>query len=176
MTLYNLDGVAPSLPEDSDFWIAPDANLIGKVILEADTSVWFGATLRGDNEPITIGHGSNIQENTVIHTDMGYPVRVGRDCTVGHKAMLHGCTIGHGTLIGMGATILNGAVIGSGCIIGAGALITEGKTIPDGCLVMGMPGKVVRDLDDAAKAGILASAEGYREKMRRYRSGLNVSE
>lgn len=176
MTLYSLDGVTPTLPDSSDFWIAPDANLIGKVILEPDTSIWFGATLRGDNEPITIGHGSNIQENTVIHTDMGYPVRVGRNCTVGHKAMIHGCTIGDGTLIGMGATILNGAVIGAGCIIGAGALVTEGKTIPDGSLVMGMPGKVVRELDETAKAGILASAEGYREKMRRYKSGLKVSE
>lgn len=172
---YALDDVRPQT-DAPGVWVAPNAVLIGDVRLMRDVSIWWNAVLRGDNEPITIGHGSNIQENTVIHTDMGYPVRVGRDCTVGHKAMLHGCTIGHGTLIGMGATILNGAVIGSGCIIGAGALITEGKTIPDGCLVMGMPGKVVRDLDDAAKAGILASAEGYREKMRRYRSGLNVSE
>ena len=127
MTFYTLDGVAPQTPEDADFWVAPDANLIGNVILESGTSVWFGATLRGDNEPITVGEGSNIQENCVIHTDMGYPARIGKNCTVGHKAMLHGCIVGDGSLIGMGATVLNGAVIGKGCIIGAGALIAEGR-------------------------------------------------
>ncbi|WP_413718906.1 gamma carbonic anhydrase family protein [Silicimonas sp. MF1-12-2] len=176
MTIYALDGISPTLPEDGDFWVAPDANLIGRVILKSGASVWFGATLRGDNEPITIGEGSNIQENCVIHTDLGYPCTVGRDCTIGHKAMLHGCTIKDGSLIGMGATILNGAVIGEGCIIGAGALIAEGKEIPDGSLVMGVPGKVVRQLDEAARTGIPSSAEHYRTRMRHFRTALKPVE
>jgi carbonic anhydrase/acetyltransferase-like protein (isoleucine patch superfamily) len=168
--IYALDGVVPDLAEDS--WVAPDANLIGRVVLEAGASVWFGATLRGDNEEIRIGAGSNVQENAVFHTDMGFPLTVGRDCTIGHKAMLHGCTIGDGSLIGMGATVLNGAVIGKGCLIGAGALIPEGKHIPDGSLVMGMPGKVVRELDKTAQDGLLASADHYQHRMRQYRAGL----
>jgi carbonic anhydrase/acetyltransferase-like protein (isoleucine patch superfamily) len=168
--IYALDGIAPEI--DPDSWVAPDANLIGRVALEAGASVWFGATLRGDNEEIRIGAGSNVQENCVMHTDMGYPLRVGANCTIGHKAMLHGCTIGDGSLVGMGATILNGARIGAGCLIGAGALIPEGREIPDGSLVMGMPGKVVRDLDAAAQAGLLASAAHYQERMRRFRAGL----
>ena len=153
MTLYTLDGIAATLPEDGDFWVAPDANLIGKVILEAGASVWFGATLRGDNEPITVGAGTNIQENTVCHTDMGYPLGIGPGCTIGHKAML----------------------IGKNCLIGACALITEGKEIPDGSLVMGSPGKVVRQLDEAAIAGLRKSARHYQENMRRYRDGLTVA-
>jgi carbonic anhydrase/acetyltransferase-like protein (isoleucine patch superfamily) len=172
MTLYSLDGIRPMLPEGDDFWIAPDANLIGDVTLASGVSIWFGATLRGDTEPITIGAGSNIQENTVIHADPGFPAIVGADCTIGHKAMLHGCVIGDGTLVGMGATILNGARIGRGCLIAAGALVTEGKVIPDGSLVMGAPGKIVRELDDDARAANLKSAEGYRVRMRRYRAGL----
>jgi carbonic anhydrase/acetyltransferase-like protein (isoleucine patch superfamily) len=137
MTLYALDGQAPQLPADGDCWIAPDANVIGRVVLESGTSVWFGATLRGDNEVIHIGAGSNVQENTVMHTDIGYPLVVGQNCTIGHRAILHGCSIGDNTLIGMGATVLNGAKIGRNCLIGAGALVTEGKEIPDGSLVMG---------------------------------------
>ena len=171
--IYALDGVAPTLPEGGDFWIAPDANVIGKCILEAATSIWFGATLRGDNEPITVGEGSNIQENSVLHTDIGFPLTIGKGCTIGHKAMLHGCTIGDNSLIGMGATVLNGAVIGKNCLIGAGALITEGKTIPDGSLVMGAPGKVVRELDEAAIKGLEMSALGYQLNMRRFRDGLS---
>jgi carbonic anhydrase/acetyltransferase-like protein (isoleucine patch superfamily) len=170
MTLYALDGIAPALHDTA--WVAPDANLIGKVVLEAGASVWFGATLRGDNETITVGEGSNLQENVVCHTDPGYPLLIGRDVTVGHKAMLHGCEIGEGSLIGMGATILNGARIGKGCLIGAGALVTEGKEIPDGSLVMGTPGKVVRDLDAAARAALLESARRYRENAARFRAGL----
>ena len=170
--IYALDGIAPELPADDNYWVAPDANLIGKVTLEAGASVWFGCTLRGDNERITVGAGSNIQENCVLHTDMGYPLDVGANCTIGHKAMLHGCTIHDGSLIGMGATVLNGAVIGKGCLIGAGALITEGKQIPDGSLVMGAPGKVVRQLDAAAIAGLLDAAKHYQQKFRRYRLGL----
>ena len=172
MTLYAFEGVAPVLPEDGDYWVAPDANLIGRVILETGASVWFGATLRGDNEPITVGAGSNVQENTVCHTDPGCPLVIGKNCTIGHKAMLHGCRIGDGALVGMGAMVLNGAVIGEGALIGAGALIAEGKVIPPRSLVMGMPGKVVRDLDDDAVAALLVSAERYREKMRRFRDGL----
>jgi len=168
--IYALDGIAPDIHPDT--WVASDANLIGKVVLEEATSVWFCATLRGDNEEIRVGAGSNIQENCVLHTDIGYPLQIGTNCTIGHKAMLHGCVIGDGSLIGMGATVLNGARIGSGCLIGAGALIPEGKGIPDGSLVMGMPGKVVRELDDTAKAGLIASAAHYQENMRRYRKGL----
>lgn len=168
--IYALDGVHPRI--DPDSWIAPDANVIGKVVIEAGASVWFGATLRGDNEEIRVGAGSNVQENCVLHTDMGYPLTIGANCTIGHKAMLHGCTIGEGSLVGMGATLLNGCTIGRGCLIGAGALITEGKEIPDGSLVMGAPGKVVRVLDPEARARLLKSAEGYRANMRRFRAGL----
>jgi carbonic anhydrase/acetyltransferase-like protein (isoleucine patch superfamily) len=168
--IYALDGIAPEIHEDT--WVAPGAHVIGRVVLEEGAGIWFGVTLRGDNEEIRIGAGSNVQENCVFHTDMGYPLSVGRNCTIGHKAMLHGCTIGDGSLVGMGATILNGAVIGKGCLIGAGALIPEGKVIPDGSLVMGMPGKVVRELDAAAQDKLLASAAHYRDRMRRFRSGL----
>lgn len=170
--IYTLDGIAPSFPETGDYWVAPDANLIGRVVLEAGASIWFGATLRGDNEEIRVGAGSNIQENCVLHTDMGYPLTIGANCTIGHRAMLHGCTIGEGSLIGMGATVLNGAKIGRGCLIGAGALISEGKDIPDGSLVMGAPGRVVRVLDADAQARLIQSAEGYQANMRRFRTGL----
>ncbi len=170
MTLYALGAETPQTDETA--WVAPDANVIGKVVLEAGASVWFGCTLRGDNETITVGRGSNVQENTVCHTDPGYPLVIGADVTVGHKAMLHGCTIGDGSLIGMGATILNGAKIGKGCLIGAGALVTEGKEIPDGSLVMGSPGKVVRQLDTTARQALLDSAARYRENATRFRETL----
>lgn len=172
MTLFSLDGIAPELHEDT--WIAPDANLIGRIVVEAAASVWFSSTLRGDNEVITVGAGSNIQENCVLHTDMGYPLSIGKGCTIGHKVMLHGCTIGDNSLIGMGATVLNGAKIGNNCLIGAGALITEGKEIPDGSLVMGVPGKVVRALDEAGIEGLRKSALGYQTNMRRFRNGLTA--
>ena len=172
MTLYALGDHVPDVPEDGDFWVAPGAHVIGRVTLAPGVSVWFGTTLRGDNEPIVIGAGTNLQENVVVHTDPGFPVNVGENCTIGHKAMIHGCTIGDGTLIGMGATILNGAVIGEGSLIGAGALVTEGKEIPPGSLVMGMPGKVVRETDAARRALNLAAAETYRKKMALYRAGL----
>lgn len=170
--IYALDGVAPELAADGDYWIAPSAQLMGRVRLESGTSVWFGAVLRGDNELILVGEGSNIQENSVLHTDIGFPLTIGKNCTIGHKAMLHGCTIGNNSLIGMGATVLNGTVIGNNCLIGANALITEGKVIPDGSLVMGAPGKVVRELDETAKTGLQKSAEGYQMNMRRFRKGL----
>ena len=172
MTLYALDGHTPQIADDT--WIAPDANLIGQVVIEDGASVWFCSTLRGDNEVIHLGLGSNIQENCVLHTDIGYPLTIGAGCTIGHKAMLHGCTIGDNALIGMGATVLNGAVIGHNCLIGAGALITENKVIPDGSLVMGSPGKVVRQLDEVAIEGLRKSALGYQANMRRFRAGLSA--
>ena len=174
MTLYALDGVAPLLPADGDFWVAPDANVIGKVILGSGVSIWFGATLRGDNEPITIGDGTNVQENAVFHTDPGKPLTIGRNCTIGHKAMLHGCEIGDETLIGMGATVLNGAKIGRNCLIGACALVTEGREIPDNSLMIGTPNKMVHTLDGPTVAGLLRSAERYQQKMRLFRDRLTV--
>lgn len=168
--IYALDGTTPAV--DANSWIAADANVIGAVTVEAAASIWFGATLRGDNERITVGQGSNVQEGCVLHTDMGFPLTIGRDCTIGHKAILHGCTIGDESLIGMGATVLNGAKIGKYCLIGAGALVTEGKEIPDGSLVLGAPGKVVRQLDGAAIKGLQLSALHYQENMRRFRAGL----
>lgn len=170
--IYALDGIEPEV--DPDAWVAPGAHVMGRVRLAAGVGLWFGSVLRGDNEYITVGEATNIQENAVLHTDMGYPLTIGRDCTIGHKAMLHGCAIGDGTLIGMGATVLNGARIGKGCLIGACALITEGKEIPDGSLVMGSPGRVVRALDAAAQARLLKSAEGYRANAARFRAGLRA--
>lgn len=172
MTLYALAGKSPQVAADA--WVAPGSHVIGDIVLSAKSSVWFGSTLRGDNERITVGAGSNIQENSVLHTDMGYPLAIGEGCTIGHKAMLHGCTIGNNTLIGMGATILNGAVIGDNCLIGAGALITEGKHIPDGSLVMGVPGKVVRALDDAAIQRLRLSALSYQENAARFANDLRI--
>ena len=170
MTVYSLEGVIPEI--NADTWIAPDAQVIGKVRLGSGAGVWFGAVLRGDNELISIGAGSNVQDHTVGHSDMGYPLTVGENCTIGHKAILHGCTIGNRTLVGMGATILNGARIGDDCLIGAGALVTEGKEIPDGSLVIGAPGKVVRELTEAEIAGLAESSKGYQDNMRRFRAGL----
>ncbi len=174
MTLYSLDGVAPTRPDDGDFWVAPTAQVLGKVVLKSGVGIWFGAVLRGDNDPITIGEGTNIQDNTVIHTDIGYPVTIGKDCTIGHSAIIHGCTIGNNSLIGMGATVLNGAVIGNNCLIGAGALVTEGKVIPDGALVVGAPAKIIRTLDAEAIEGLRLSAVHYRKNMRRFRDGLKA--
>lgn len=167
--LYDLAGARPDI--DPAAWIAPGCHLIGKVTVAPKASVWFGTTMRGDNEMITVGAGSNVQENCVLHTDMGFPLTIGENCTIGHKAMLHGCTIGDNSLIGMGATVLNGAVIGKNCLIGAGALITEGKVIPDGSLVMGI-GKIVRELDAQAIAGLTASALHYQENAARFAAGL----
>ncbi|MCF7700607.1 gamma carbonic anhydrase family protein [Loktanella sp. M215] len=170
MPIYALGNLTPDLADD--VWIAPGAHVLGRVRLEPGSSVWFGATLRGDNELISVGQGSNIQENCVLHTDMGFPLTIHAGCTIGHKAMLHGCTIGANSLIGMGATVLNGAVIGANCLIGAGALVTEGKVIPNGSLVMGAPGKVVRQLDDAAIGRLRASALHYSENAARFARDL----
>jgi len=156
-----------------DHYIAPNAAVIGTVVLEPEASIWFNAVVRGDNELITIGPRSNVQDGAVLHTDPGIPLTIGRDCTIGHMAMLHGCTIGDGTLIGIKAVLLNNARIGKHCIIGANALVTEGKEIPDRSLVIGSPGRVVRQLTDAEVEFLLVSAEEYVKKMRRYRTALS---
>lgn len=175
MSLYALDGREPVLHGTGDEapWVAEDARVIGACTLHVDTGVWFGAVLRGDNEPIVVGERSNVQEHAMLHTDMGFPLSVGADCTIGHRAILHGCTIGDGSLVGMGAIILNGARVGKGCLIGAGALVPEGREIPDGSLVVGAPGKVVRPLDEEARAMLLASAASYVANARRFRAGLS---
>jgi carbonic anhydrase/acetyltransferase-like protein (isoleucine patch superfamily) len=171
--IYALDGQTPDIHPDA--WIAPGAHVMGRVRIHAGASIWFGAVLRGDNEWIEVGEDTNVQENSVLHTDWGYPLTIGARCTIGHKAMLHGCVIADGSLVGMSATVLNGARIGAGCLIGAGALVTEGKVIADGSLVMGAPGRVVRGLDDAARAVLLASAAGYAANARRFRAGLEAT-
>lgn len=172
MPLYQLDNEKPALPAEGDYWIAPNATLVGKVVLKKDASVWFGCVLRGDNEALTIGERSNIQEGTTLHTDMGYPLDIGEDCTIGHNAILHGCTIGDNSLVGMGAVILNGAKIGKNCIVGAKALIPEGKVIPDNSLVVGMPGKVIRTLDEEAERQLTQSAASYVANWKRFAKGL----
>jgi len=151
---------------DKSVWIAHNANIIGKVEILKNASIWFGATLRGDNEKIFVGEGSNIQENCVLHTDEGHPLEIGKNCTIGHSVILHGCSISDNTLIGMGATILDGAKIGKGCLIGAGALITRNKIIPDGSLVMGSPGKVIKKIDEATTLSLVESAVHYQERAR----------
>src|SRR5471032_2655180 len=170
MSIYQLGEHAPEI--DASSFVADTATVIGKVSLHANTSVWFGATLRGDNERITIGENSNVQEGTVMHTDMGYPLSVGRNVTIGHQAMLHGCTIGDGALIGIQAVILNGAVIGKGCLVGAGALVTEGKTFPDNSLIIGAPAKAVRVLADDDVARLLASADSYVQRGQLFKTQL----
>ena len=172
--IYALDGHTPQVHPDA--WVAPTAVLIGRVVVEAGASIWFGAVLRGDNEEIRVGTGSNVQENAVLHTDMGYPLTIGANCTVGHKAMLHGCIIGDQTLIGMSATVLNGARIGDQCLIGAASLVTEGKVIAQGSLVMGSPGKVIRTLDETARARLLASAQSYQRNALRFAKGLTLQD
>jgi carbonic anhydrase/acetyltransferase-like protein (isoleucine patch superfamily) len=176
MAIYSLDGITPDLPPAGEYWIAPSATVIGRVRLERDASVWFGATLRGDNELILIGEGSNVQDGCVFHTDMGAPLTVGPNCTIGHQAILHGCTIGANSLIGMGACILNHAQIGKNCLIGAKALIPEGKVIPDNSLVMGAPGKVVREVTPEIAEQLTRAAENYVRNWRRFAAGLRVLE
>jgi carbonic anhydrase/acetyltransferase-like protein (isoleucine patch superfamily) len=172
MPLYALNDLIPETPGEGRFWVAPDAQVVGHVILAEDVGIWFGAAIRGDNEPIRIGARSNIQEGAVLHSDMGFPLTIGADVTVGHRAILHGCTIGDGALIGMGATVMNGARIGAGSIIGAGALVTEGKEIPEGSLVMGAPAKVIRALDAETRQRLLGSAAHYVENARRFAKGM----
>ncbi len=170
--LYSFEGLAPQLPEKGQYWIAPTACLIGNVRLEVEASVWFGAVLRGDNEQIFIGERSNVQDNCVLHTDPGYPLDIDEDCTIGHGAVLHGCRVGKGSLVGIGATIMNGAMIGRGCIIGANALIGEGKVIPDHSLVVGMPGRVIRTLGEKDIKALLEAAGLYVGKWRRFAASL----
>ncbi len=174
MTVYRFEGHRPSLPADGNCWIAENATVIGDVRFGEEASVWFGAVLRGDNEPIGLGARTNIQDLCMIHTDPGFPTDIGDDCTVGHRAILHGCTIGSNTLIGMGAIILNGASVGRNCVIGAGALIAENKTIPDNSLVVGAPGRIVRPIDDEAAAQLTASAAIYVSKWKRYAEGFET--
>ncbi len=168
MPIYSLDGNAPLLPDPDQFWIAPDAHVIGRVRLGRHVGIWFGAVLRGDNEPIDIGEATNIQEGAVLHTDEGAPLTVGAGCTVGHRAILHGCTIGENSLIGMGATVLNHARIGANCLIGANALITEGREFPDNSLIVGAPAKAIRALDEAAVERLRWSSKHYVENWKRF--------
>jgi len=172
MTVYSLQGVKPRLPAQGDYWIAPNAVVLGDVVMGVGASVWFGAVVRGDTDTLTIGENSNVQDLSVLHADAGLPLTIGANVTVGHKVMLHGCTIGDNSLIGINAVILNGAVIGNNCLIGANALIPEGKIIPDGSLVMGQPGKVVRELEPGQMAALSASAAHYVQNWKRYVAGL----
>jgi hypothetical protein len=172
MALYQLDDRIPQLPEDGQFWIAPDARVIGSVRLGRDASVWFGAVLRGDNELIDVLEGTNIQDGSVLHTDMGFPMSIGPFATVGHAAILHGCTIGEGSLIGMGATILNGAKIGKYSLVGAHAFVGEGKEFPDYSLIVGAPARVLRTIDEDNAKRIRLTAEGYVRNYKRFSKGL----
>lgn len=172
MPLYALGDRRPTLPPSGRTFVAPGAHVIGDVTLGEDVGIWFGAVLRGDNEPITVGARTNLQEHVMVHADPGCPATIGAGCTIGHRAIVHGCTIGDGTLVGMGAIVLNGARIGRHCLIGAGALVTEGREIPDGSLVVGAPGKVVRALDDVAMAGLAASAAAYVARAALFRDAL----
>jgi carbonic anhydrase/acetyltransferase-like protein (isoleucine patch superfamily) len=173
MPIYAIDGIEPVFADRASNWIAPDATLIGNVRIGRDASIWFGAALRGDNEAIEIGEGSNVQEHTIMHTDPGFPLTVGRGCTIGHRVLLHGCTVGENSLIGMGAIVLNGARIGRNSLVGAGALVTEGKEFPDGSLILGSPAKAVRMLDEGAVTRLRATAEHYVRNGKRFTKGLS---
>ena len=172
MAIYELDGQAPELPADGIYFIADTASVIGKVRLKSSASVWFGAVIRGDNEWIEIGTRSQIQDNATLHTDPGFPLTIGRDCVIGHHVVLHGCTIGDSTLIGMGAIVLNGAKIGEHCLVGAGALVTEGKAYPDNSMILGAPAKAVRTTDDEVRRMIARAADVYVKRWKRYAAGL----
>ena len=170
MAIYQLDDLQPQLHETA--WVADSAQVMGHVELAADTSIWFGVVLRGDTEVIRIGKGSNIQDNSVLHADVGFPLLIGENVTVGHQVMLHGCTVGDGSLIGIQAVVLNGAKIGKHCLVGAGALVTEGKEFPDGSMILGSPAKVVRQLTPEQIAGLERSAAHYVENALRFKAGL----
>jgi carbonic anhydrase/acetyltransferase-like protein (isoleucine patch superfamily) len=172
MPLYALDDLVPELPPQGRFWIAPDAHVIGRVRLAEDVSVWFGSVLRGDNELIDLGARVNIQEGSMLHTDPGYPMTLGADCTIGHHAILHGCTIGEGSLVGMGATVLNGAKIGRASLVGANALVTEGKVFPDNSLIVGAPARAIRSLDEADAERLRQTALHYAMNWKRFAAGL----
>jgi carbonic anhydrase/acetyltransferase-like protein (isoleucine patch superfamily) len=170
MALYELDGMAPKVAASA--WVADNAQVMGDVVLGEDSSVWFGATLRGDTETITVGRGSNIQDGSVLHADIGFPMTVGENVTVGHQVMLHGCTIGDGSLIGIGAVVLNGAKIGKHCLVGAGSLVTEGKEFPDGSMILGSPARVTKTLTPEQIEGLRRSAKHYTDNAARYRKTL----
>ena len=172
MAIYELDGVRPEFPGEGTYWVAESAVLIGRVRLKRDASIWFNAVLRGDNEWIELGERSQIQDNATLHTDPGFPMTIGKDCVIGHNTILHGCTIGDHSLIGMGAILLNGSKIGAGSLVGAGALVTEGKSFPDGSLIIGSPARAVRTLDEKAQAAILGAADVYVRRWRQYAKGL----
>ena len=172
MAIYELHGRSPQFPADGRYFIADSAEVIGKVRLGSNTSIWFGSVLRGDNELIAIGDNSNVQDNCTLHTDPGFPLTIGKNCTIGHNVILHGCTIDDGTLIGMGAIVMNGARIGKGCVVGAGAVIAEGKTFDDHSLVVGLPAKAIRTLAPEQSATMLGGAQRYVENGRRFRAGL----
>jgi carbonic anhydrase/acetyltransferase-like protein (isoleucine patch superfamily) len=172
MAIFELDGQAPELPVDGRCWIAESASVIGRVRLKTDSSVWFGSVLRGDNEWIELGERSQIQDNSTLHTDPGFPIVIGDNCVIGHNVMLHGCTVGSGSLIGMGAIVLNGAKIGSNCLVGAGALVTEGKEFPDNSLIVGTPARAIRALDDKARDAIARGADIYVRRWQQYAKGL----
>jgi carbonic anhydrase/acetyltransferase-like protein (isoleucine patch superfamily) len=172
MPIYALDEYSPDLPPAGKFWIAPDAHVIGRVRLGPEVGVWFGATVRGDNEPIVVGDGTNIQEGVMMHTDPGFPMTIGPGCTIGHHAILHGCIIGGNTLVGMGTTVLNGAKLGNNCLVGANALVTEGKEFPDNSLIFGAPAKVARTLDSAGIEFLRQSARDYVARWQRFAAGL----
>jgi carbonic anhydrase/acetyltransferase-like protein (isoleucine patch superfamily) len=171
MTIYSISGEKPQLAESA--WVAPQAVVIGSAELAARTSVWFNAVIRADNEPVKIGEGSNVQEGAVLHTDSGFPMDIAANVTIGHQAMLHGCTVGEGSLIGVQAVILNGAVIGKNCLVGAGAVVTEGKVFPDRSLIVGAPAKVVRELTDEQVASLLENAADYVRRADVYRRQLD---
>ncbi|KQV81750.1 gamma carbonic anhydrase family protein [Rhizobium sp. Root1220] len=174
MPVYALGGHEPDLPLPGTYWIAPGAHVIGKVILGADVGIWFGAVLRGDNEPIIVGRATNIQEGAMLHTDPGSPVTIGEGCTIGHHAIVHGCTIGDNSLIGMGATVLNGARIGNNSLVGANALVTEGKEFPDNSLIVGSPARAIRTLDDDAIESLRKSAKTYVANWQRFARDLKA--
>ncbi len=171
MALYEIDGHQPQVADSA--WVADNASVIGRVRLGEGASVWFGATLRGDNEPITLGARCNVQEGAVLHVDPGYPLTLGEGVTVGHQAMLHGCTVGDGSLIGIQAVVLNGSTIGRNCLVGAGAVVTEGKHFPDGSMILGAPAKVVRQLTPEQIEGLARAAAQYVEKSHKYKTGLH---
>lgn len=175
MSVYNLGDVGPELPDADEYWIAPNAAVMGRVILKKNASVWFGATIRGDNDPIIIGENSNVQDGSVLHTDTGSPLTIGANVTVGHMVMLHGCSIGDNSLVGIGSIILNGAKIGKNCLIGANVLITEGKEIPDNSLVMGAPGKVVREVSEGQARMLAGGAMHYVANWQRYKRELRAA-
>ena len=172
MAVYELDGTRPELPADGLYWVAETASVIGKVRLQSDVSIWFGSVLRGDNEWIEIGARSQVQDNATLHTDPGFPLTVGEDCVIGHNVVLHGCSIGDASLIGMGAIVLNGARIGTNCLVGAGALVLAGKEFPDNTVILGSPAKPVRASDEAVSAEIARAAEVYVKRWKRYAAGL----